>query len=64
MMLLDKKGAAELLQVSTISIDRFRKDGLLPFRQLGSLVRFTQEDIDVFLKRTLTEDVRRYNEVQ
>ena len=57
MLLLDKREAAALLKTSTISIDRYRKMGLLPCRRFGSLVRFTQSDIDAFITRTATDKV-------
>ena len=53
MTLLDKREAAMLLKTSTVSIDRYRKMGLLPCRKFGSLVRFTQSDIDEFVTRTV-----------
>lgn len=40
---------AELLGVSINTIRRATAEGLLPYRQLGRLVRYTREDIQAYL---------------
>jgi excisionase family DNA binding protein len=49
-MVYSKQEAAEKLKVSTITIDRNRRTGKLPYHKIGSRVVFTQEDLDKFLK--------------
>ena len=56
MELLTKREAAVLLKTSTVSIDRYRQAGLLPFRKFGSLIRFTQLDIDTFIERSSVDN--------
>ena len=52
--LFDKKTAATALGISTVTLDRLRKDGSLPYRQIGGLVRFTPEDLSKYLEHSLT----------
>jgi excisionase family DNA binding protein len=49
-LLLDKKKAAEALGLSVVSVDRLRKAGKLPYRQIGGLVKFCQDDIDRYVE--------------
>ena len=42
--LLTNKGLAEHLQVSTMTLNRWRKEGL-PFLYIGSLIRFELEPV-------------------
>ena len=48
--LLDKKNAAFILGISPVTLDRYRKQGKLPFKQIGGLVKFTPEDIAAFIE--------------
>jgi excisionase family DNA binding protein len=41
---------AEILQVSTVTIRRWITSGLLPHHRIGKLIRFTELDIESFLK--------------
>jgi excisionase family DNA binding protein len=50
--LYDKTAAAKILGVSRASVDRYRVTGKLPYRRFGDLVKFTQEDIDTFIKNS------------
>lgn len=52
-ILLDKKRVAELMGISSITLDRLRTKGDLPYRQIGGLVRFTQEDIEAYIQKSL-----------
>lgn len=45
MTLLTKSAAAELLGVSTRTLDRLRREGLLPHVQIKSCVRFHPADV-------------------
>jgi excisionase family DNA binding protein len=48
-MVYSKQEAARILGIATITIDRNRRIGKLPYRKIGRRVVFTQEDIDKFL---------------
>lgn len=41
---------AEILQVSPVTIRRWIASGLLPHHRIGKLIRFTEHDIESFLK--------------
>ena len=45
----DKRSAGEALGISEETIDKYRKEGKLPFRKVGTLVRFTEGDLLAFL---------------
>jgi len=49
--LLNKKKTAAILGISTVTLDRLRRLGLLPYRQVGCQIRFTPEDIKTYLDR-------------
>ena len=49
---LDKKIVAETLGISIVSVDRLRKSGKLPYRQVGGLVKFLPQDLEIFSKRS------------
>jgi excisionase family DNA binding protein len=51
--LFDKKQAAEALGISTVSVDRLRQEGKLPYRKIGHLVRFIPEDIENFISKSV-----------
>jgi excisionase family DNA binding protein len=48
--LLNKKTAAEVLNVSLRTLDNHIKAGRLPFVKLGKLVRFIPSDIEKFIE--------------
>lgn len=48
--LIDRKTAAEMLKIGVATLDRLRKSGKIPYVQIGHLVRFTPEDIEVCIK--------------
>jgi excisionase family DNA binding protein len=49
-ILIDKRAAAEALGISTVTVDRLRKSGKLPYRQIGGLVRFCPDDVEQYIK--------------
>jgi hypothetical protein len=49
--LMSKADVAKFLGLSIVSIDRLRKKGLLPFRQISGLIRFTEKDLNTFVER-------------
>ena len=50
--LLKPEQVAEILGVTKTSVYRYAKQGLLPYHQFGRSVRFSEEDLAKFLKRT------------
>jgi hypothetical protein len=55
MVLLTRTQVAAELKVSTVTLDRFRALGLLPFRKMGYQVFFTPGDIDEFMTNVRRE---------
>lgn len=51
--LFNKRRAAKILGISTVTLDRLRQSGLLPYRKIGCQIRFLPEDIQVYLERSL-----------
>jgi excisionase family DNA binding protein len=51
-ILLTKKEAAEVLGLSTVTVDRLRNSGSLGFRKFGGLIRFTEQDIQEFIEQS------------
>ena len=49
--LLDKKQAAAILKISTVTLDRLRQSGLLSCRKIGGQIRFLPEDLRTYLDR-------------
>ena len=47
--LLTRKEAAKLLKISVETIDRYRKNGKLPYRQIGKRIIFTDNDLNALL---------------
>lgn len=45
----NKANAAKALGVSVETIDRYRKNGKLPYRQIGDRIIFTENDLTNFL---------------
>jgi predicted site-specific integrase-resolvase len=45
----DKRSAAQALGISIETIDKYRKRGKLPFRQIGDRIIFTEGDLTAFL---------------
>jgi predicted DNA-binding transcriptional regulator AlpA len=62
MILLNKKAAAQALGVSPVTVDRLRRSGSLPYRKIGSMVRFIPADIDDFIQRSAVNMVSRTEE--
>jgi len=49
-MIYNKKLAAKTLNVSTITLDRLRREGKMPYHKVGSRrIIFTSEDLEIFL---------------
>lgn len=44
-ILLDKRGAAELLQCTTRTLENYMRDGLVPYLKLGRTVKFNRDDV-------------------
>jgi hypothetical protein len=55
MELLTRTQTAAELKVSTVTLDRFRALGLLPFRKMGHQVFFTPGDIAEFMNNVRCE---------
>jgi excisionase family DNA binding protein len=53
MELYTKKQAAAVLKISTVTIDRLRHSGALPYRKIGAQVRFLPEDLQKYLETSL-----------
>jgi excisionase family DNA binding protein len=49
--MFDKQGLARYFRVSTDTIDRLVKAGLLRAVRIGNQVRFTLEDVEAFIER-------------
>jgi excisionase family DNA binding protein len=49
-MVLSISQAAEVLNISEISIRRLVKDGRIQHRRIGDRILFTEADIDAFLE--------------
>lgn len=47
--LLTTEEVADLLRVSRQTLWRWRKDGTLPARKVGALVRYRRSDVDALL---------------
>ena len=50
--MLSKKDVAEKLNVSTRTINRLIEREEIYYHRIGNVLRFTQEDIDDYLRRT------------
>ena len=46
---LDTKEVAKLIGVTTRTIQNYRDQGMLPFSQIGRVIRYRAEDIQDFL---------------
>ena len=49
----NKRGAAKALNVSIETIDKYRKNGKLPYRLIGSRVVFCESDLNALLEACL-----------
>jgi excisionase family DNA binding protein len=49
--LFDRESLADYLRLSTDTVDRLVKAGKLPCVRIGAQVRFTFEDVEVFIER-------------
>jgi excisionase family DNA binding protein len=47
---LNKKQVAQRLNVSARTVDNLMRNGVLPYRKLGRLVRFELADVDAHLR--------------
>jgi excisionase family DNA binding protein len=50
--LLNKKEAANILNISVVTVDRLRKEGKLRYRQIGNCIRFSLNDIEDFIEKS------------
>jgi len=48
-MIYNKKLAAKTLKISTITLDRLRREGKMPYHKVNSRIIFTSEDLEIFL---------------
>jgi len=48
--LFSRLEAAEYLGISTETIDRYRKNGKLPYRKIGDRIVLTESDLTTFLE--------------
>ena len=62
MTILNKKEAAEILRISTVTLDRIRKSGKLPHRKFSGQIRFTMDDINAYIASTATVGIGNKNE--
>ena len=46
---LNTKEAAQFLGVTTRTIANYRERGMIPFAQVGRIIRYRKEDLDDFL---------------
>jgi excisionase family DNA binding protein len=51
-ILFTKREVAERLGCSTVTVDKLRRLGKLPYRKIGALVKFTEADLSAFLDRS------------
>jgi len=51
--IFNKRGAAKALNVSIETIDKYRKNGKLPYRLIGSRVVFCESDLNALLQACL-----------
>jgi excisionase family DNA binding protein len=51
-VLFTKQEAARRLGCSVVTVDKLRRSGDLPCHKIGALVKFTDEDLTVFLQRS------------
>jgi excisionase family DNA binding protein len=58
-MLYNKKSAARLLSVSVKTLDRAIIDGRLKCRRIGAAIRFTQDDLDLFIGGRVMADAEK-----
>ena len=62
--LLTRQEAAAELRISTVTIDRIRKSGDLPYRQIGGQIRFLPQDLQLYLQNSTSGGLQRRKEVQ
>jgi len=48
--IFNKRGAAQALGVSVETLDRYKKNGRLPFHQIGNRIVYTENDLSTFLE--------------
>jgi len=46
---LNEKEARQYLKVSKSTLQKYRRDGIVPFSQVGRKIMFKKEDLDAFL---------------
>jgi excisionase family DNA binding protein len=56
--LFNKREAAKILKISTVTLDRLRQSGQMPYRRVGSQVRFLPEDIEVYLEKASVKEAK------
>jgi excisionase family DNA binding protein len=57
--LYDVEEAAEYLHVLPVTVRRWAREGRLPARRAGTRIRFTEEDLQAFLRPVVGEPWRR-----
>jgi len=57
--LLGKSVAAQILNCSTITVDRLRKSGKLKYLRVGDSVKFREEDILAYIAQGIETEARK-----
>jgi excisionase family DNA binding protein len=60
-MLYNKKDAAQILKVSTKTIENMLADGRLKCRRIGTCIRFTKDDLESFIGGRIFADAEKPN---
>ncbi len=48
--MVTKKEAADYLRISTVTLDRLRKQNLIPAIRVGGRLKFRRSDLEAFVK--------------
>ena len=58
---MNKQEVADSLKISVRQVDYLRKNGKLPYVQIGRSVRFRWEDVERFLRERLVVPIEKKN---
>jgi len=59
--LLKKNDVSKSLGISCVTIDRLRRSGKLPYRKIGKMVRFLEQDIESFIINSKATEWQSYS---
>jgi|GEM_PF-5134931 len=59
--LLTRDEISKSLGFSSSTIDRLRRTGMLPYRKIGKIFRFTEEDIENFIINSKASNWQSYS---